>query len=90
MTVVYPEELLHKRVAELEAELETSKIGYDAAMRIIKAVFPSEFPGNYFITGEVGAKDINNMPNKILVCPAMGLDFSYIYEYTGETTGCEW
>jgi hypothetical protein len=44
----------------------------------------------YFISGELGEKDVNNMPKKILVCPAYGLDFSYIYEYTGVTTGPEW
>lgn len=44
----------------------------------------------YFICGELGAKDVNNMPQKIMVCPAYGLDFSYIYEYTGVTTGPEW
>ena len=90
MAIVYPEELLYKRVAELEAELEKSKAGYEAAMRIVTSVFPDKFPGNYFISGEVGAKDNNNMPDKILVCPAYGLDFVYIYEYTGKNTGCEW
>lgn len=44
----------------------------------------------YFICGELGAKDVNNMPQKIMVCPAYGLDFSYIYEYNGQTTGPEW
>ena len=44
----------------------------------------------YFISGELGEKDVNNMPQKIMVCPAYGLDFSYIYEYTGVTTGPEW
>lgn len=44
----------------------------------------------YFICGELGEKDINNMPKKIMVCPAYGVDFSYIYEYTGQTTGPEW
>lgn len=44
----------------------------------------------YFICGELGEKDGNNMPKKILVCPAYGVDFSYVYEYTGVTTGPEW
>lgn len=44
----------------------------------------------YFICGELGEKDSNNMPKKILVCPAYGVDFSYVYEYTGVTTGPEW
>ena len=90
MSIVYPEELLYKRVAELEAEVEKYKDGYEAAMRIVRSAIPEKFPGNYFISGEVGAKDNCGMPDKILVCPAIGLDFSYIYEYTGENTGCEW
>lgn len=44
----------------------------------------------YFICGELGEKDDNNMPKKIMVCPAYGVDFSYVYEYTGQTTGPEW
>jgi hypothetical protein len=44
----------------------------------------------YFICGELGEKDVNKMPKKILVCPAYGVDFSYVYEYTGVTTGPEW
>ncbi len=43
----------------------------------------------YFICGELGQKDDNNMPKKILVCPAYGVDFSYVYEYNGVTTGPE-
>ena len=44
----------------------------------------------YFICGESGAKDNNNMPDKIHVCPGYGLDFFYVYEYTGLTSGTEW
>ena len=47
-------------------------------------------PDTYFICGELGAKDNNNMPDKLMVCPAYGLDFFYVYEYTGETAGTEW
>lgn len=43
----------------------------------------------YFICGELGVKDDNNMPQKILVCPAYGVDFSYVYEYNGVITGPE-
>ena len=66
------------------------KDGYDAAMRIVKSTYPDKFPDNYFICGELGEKDVNNMPQKIMVCPAYGVDFSYVYEYTGVTTGPEW
>lgn len=49
-----------------------------------------KFGDIYFICGESGAKDNCNMPDKIHVCPAYGLDFFYVYEYTGLTIGTEW
>ena len=90
MAIVYPEELLYKRVAELEAELEKSKAGYEAAMRIIKSTYPDKFPDTYFICGEGGEKDKNNLPDKIHVCPAYGVDWFQIYERIGTTVGPEW
>ena len=90
MAIVYPEELLYKRVAELEAELEKSKADYEATMRIIKSTYPDKFPDTYFICGEGGEKDKNNLPDKIYVCPAYGVDWFQIYERTGTTVGPEW
>jgi hypothetical protein len=46
--------------------------------------------GIYFICGEAGLKDVNNMPEKIMVCPSYGVDFFYEYQYTGKTHGTEW
>ena len=58
---------------------------------LIKHEVLAEKLGNtYFICGESGAKDNCNMPDKIHVCPAYGLDFFYVYEYTGLTHGTEW
>jgi hypothetical protein len=88
--IIYPEEIMSAKIKVLEADLEKYKKGYDAAMRIVKSVFPDKFPDSYFICGELGVKDNNNMPNKLMVCPAYGLDFFYVYEYTGETAGSEW
>jgi hypothetical protein len=90
MAIVYPEELLYKRVAELEAEVEKYKTGYDAAMRIIKPAMPDKFPDTYFICGEGGEKDKNNLPDKIHICPAYGCDWFQIYEKTDKTFGPEW
>ena len=53
-------------------------------------VLAEKLGDTYFICGEMGAKDNCNMPDKILVCPAYGLDFFYVYQYTGETHGTEW
>ena len=70
-----------------EGELKKLRQAYE----IIRHLDLAEKLGNiYFICGELGEKDINNMPKKIMVCPAYGVDFSYVYEYTGQTTGPEW
>lgn len=66
------------------------KSAYEAAMRIVRSVFAEKYPDTYFICGEAGQKDLNNMPDQILVCPAYGCDFSYIYQKTEKTTGPEW
>lgn len=65
------------------------------SLRELKAIVRHEllaekFGDRYFICGESGAKDNCNMPDKIHVCPAYGLDFFYVYEYTGLTHGTEW
>ena len=55
-----------------------------------KHIMAERIPDTYFICGELGAKDNNNMPDKLMVCPAYGTDFFYVYERTGETAGTEW
>ena len=88
--IVYPEEIMSARIKELEAELDKYKKSYEASMRIVRSAFPEDFPGNYFICGELGEKDDNGMPDKLMVCPTYGVDFFYVYEYRGETAGTEW
>jgi hypothetical protein len=53
-------------------------------------VLAEKMSGVYFICGEAGLKDVNNMPEKIMVCPSYGVDFFYEYQYTGKTHGTEW
>jgi hypothetical protein len=77
-------------INQLTEELNKYKDAYDAAMRIVKSTYAEKFPNTYFICGELGIKDLNNMPEKLMVCPAYGVDFSYIYERTKKTTGPEW
>lgn len=72
------------------AEAEDYKKKYEAAMRVVRSTYAEKFPDAYFISGELGLKDHNNMPEKILVCPAYGLDFVYAYERTEKTHGPEW
>lgn len=81
---------LEQRNAELQEEVERlRKIRNDQAM-ILRRLSPDKFPDTYFIHASLGEKDENGMPKKLLVCPAYGVDFSYVYEYTGKTTGPEW
>jgi hypothetical protein len=44
----------------------------------------------YFICGESGEKDKNNLPKQIHVCPAYGVDWFQVYERTSSTWGPEW
>ena len=74
-------------LAKLREEVETFKKGYEAAMKIVRSTYPDRFPDTYFICGEGGTKDVNNMPEMIMVCPAYGCDFSYVYERTDNTAG---
>lgn len=62
----------------------------DMQAMILRRLNPENHPDTIFISGVLGNKDQNNMPEKLLVCPAYGVDFSYIYEYTGKTAGPEW
>ena len=57
---------------------------------ILRRLTPDKFPNTYFIHGGLGKTDQNGMPEKILVCPAYGVDFVYVYERTEKTTGPEW
>lgn len=69
---------------------QTYKDGYDAAMRIVKSTYPDKFPDAYFISGESGEKDQNNLPERIFVSPAYGVDWFQIYQRTDKTHGPEW
>lgn len=44
----------------------------------------------YFICGEGGEKDQNNLPERIHICPAYGVDWFQIYERTEKTFGPEY
>lgn len=44
----------------------------------------------YFICGEGGKKDKNNLPDQIYICPAYGVDWFQVYERTNKSWGPEW
>ena len=58
---------------------------------LVKHTEVAEKMGNiYFICGEGGEKDQNNLPKRIHVCPAYGVDWFQIYERTEKTFGPEY
>jgi len=58
---------------------------------IVKHIDLAEKLGDiYFICGEGGEKDQNNLPKQIHICPAYGVDWFQIYERTDKTFGPEW
>jgi hypothetical protein len=59
----YEEVLLLRKRLELFEKLD----------RLLKHSNP-EHSGYFFICGEAGEKDIMGLPEKIMVCPAYGLD----------------
>lgn len=81
---------LQAQVDQLRTEVERLTRKSDLQAKILRQITPDKFPGTYFVHTELGKKDPNGMPEKLLVVPAYGVDFSYIYEYTGKTTGAEW
>jgi hypothetical protein len=44
----------------------------------------------YFICGESGEKDKNNLPERIYICPAYGVDWFQVYEKTQSVVGPEY
>lgn len=50
----------------------------------------AEKNGAYFICGEGGEKNDIGIPKKLYICPTFGLDWSYVYERTDQTSGPEW
>ena len=79
--------ILNGKAAD-EIERLTKKC--DMQAMILRRLTPENYPDILFIHGTMGDKDQNGMPEKLMVVPAFGVDFSYIYEYTGKKTGLEW
>ncbi len=50
--------------------------------KMVRHLSAEKLDGVFFICGEAGAKDGMGLPEKILVCPAYGLDGFAIYTKT--------
>jgi hypothetical protein len=83
-------EAVAKENARLNAEVTRLQDIVTRMSRIYKHLNAEKNPGVYFIHGSLGSYDSNGMPEKLMVVPAYGVDFSYIYERTEKTTGPEW
>lgn len=81
---------LQAEVDSLRGEVARLTDKCDRQAMILRRFSPDRFPNTYFIHAGVGEKDQNGMPEKLLVVPAYGVDFSYVYEYTGRLTGAQW
>jgi hypothetical protein len=62
----------------------------DRQAMILRRLTPENFPNTYFICGEAGERDINGLPEKILVVPAYGVDWNMTYQRTDKVFGPEW
>jgi hypothetical protein len=81
---------LQALVDNLRTENERLTKKADLQAKMLRRLDAERFPGTYFIHSGMGETDQNGMPEKLLVVPAYGVDFSYVYQYTGKTTGPEW
>ena len=77
-------------VLALQAEITRLKEKCDKQAMILRRLTPDKHPNTLFISGILGHTDENNMPKKVLITPAYGVDFSYVYEYNGKMMGQEW
>lgn len=78
---------MKQTIADKETEIERLKEKCDKQAMMLRRLLPETFPDTLFISGVLGKRDQNNMPESITVCPAFGVDFSYVYKYTGRTIG---
>lgn len=80
-----------EELQQVRQELEETKELLVLYSKIIRHSFLADKLGDtYFISGEMGSKDENGLPEKLLICPAYGVDWVQIYERTDKATGPEW
>jgi len=72
---------------EAAKELEDQLLLIEKQQKIIRRIYAEQLPDTWFVCGELGEKDQNNLPKYIEVCPAYGVDWSQIYERTDRTIG---
>ena len=77
-------------LGDMKNEINRLKEKCDKQAMILRRLTPENFPDTYFICGEAGTKDMNGLPEKILVVPAYGVDWNMTYQRTDKVFGPEW
>ena len=62
----------------------------DKQAMILRRLTPENHPDTLFISDVLGKRDMNNMPEKLLVVPAYGCDWAQVYVKTEQVSGPEW
>jgi hypothetical protein len=74
---------------ELEA-YEGELIQLRKVFKMVRHLSAEKLDGVFFICGEAGTKDAMGLPEKIMVCPAYGLDGFAIYTKTSNYSAPEY
>lgn len=69
-------------IQELRSILEKQQV-------IIRRIYAEHLPNTWFVCGEHGVKDTNNLPQFIDVCPAYGAGWYQVYEKTNRSVSTE-
>lgn len=75
---------MNHEVERYEGELRKLREENEKFKNIFRHANAEKLNGVYFICGEAGEKDGMGLPEKILVCPAYGLDGMAIYTRTSD------
>lgn len=77
-------------VKKLEAEIDRLKKKCDSQAMMLRRLMPENVPGTLFIHSDIGTKDQNGMPERLLIVPTYGADFSYVYVRSDKINEPEW
>jgi hypothetical protein len=75
------------KLVEQQNEIDELRKLLEKQQVIIRRIYAEQLPDTWFVCGELGEKDQNNLPKYIEVCPAYGVDWSQLYERTDRTIG---
>ena len=75
---------------EAAIEIERLREKCNKQAMILQSLTPDKYPGVLFIHAQLGERDQNNMPEKLLVVPSYGVDWSQVYIRTEKTEGPKW